>query len=214
MQTYESRAGLWHAAVLCLVAGFVDAIGYLDLGHVFTANMTGNTVLLGVALAKADWTAVSYAATIAAFAIGVVASTLLKLARAPLPAIFLLAGLLLTAVAIVKPATFAALGILAFVMGLQGGAIATFSGIRLPTVVVTSTLVNLIDGAVRRGLGRAGANASPPPAAHLGYLATAWIAYGAGGGAAVLAQNATSMPLLLPAGLYAVVAAGLLRGRA
>jgi Protein of unknown function (DUF1275) len=30
------------------IAGCFDAIGYLGLGHVFTANMTGNTVLLAL----------------------------------------------------------------------------------------------------------------------------------------------------------------------
>ena len=57
---------------------------------------------------------------------------------------------------------FVVLCSLAFVMGLQGGAISTFSGIRLPTVVVTSTLVNLIDGLVRRGYDRATERPAPP----------------------------------------------------
>lgn len=34
---------------LALVAGYVDAISYLGLHQVFTANMTGNMVLLGIA---------------------------------------------------------------------------------------------------------------------------------------------------------------------
>ena len=33
------------------MTGIVDAVSYLALGHVFTANMTGNVVLLGFALA-------------------------------------------------------------------------------------------------------------------------------------------------------------------
>src|SRR5262249_46555433 len=33
---------------LTWAAGYIDAIGYLALGGVFTANMTGNTVLLGL----------------------------------------------------------------------------------------------------------------------------------------------------------------------
>ena len=33
-------------------AGSLDAIGFLALGHVFTANMTGNTVLLGLHVAQ------------------------------------------------------------------------------------------------------------------------------------------------------------------
>src|SRR5215472_6553237 len=35
---------------LTAAAGWVDALSYLALGHVFTANMTGNLVLLGVAV--------------------------------------------------------------------------------------------------------------------------------------------------------------------
>ncbi len=35
-------------------AGFVDAISFLGLGSVFTANMTGNTMLLGIALGRGD----------------------------------------------------------------------------------------------------------------------------------------------------------------
>lgn len=38
---------------LAAAAGLVDAASYLALGHVFTANMTGNLVLLGFAVAGA-----------------------------------------------------------------------------------------------------------------------------------------------------------------
>jgi len=40
--------------LLACVAGSVDAVSYVGLGHVFTANMTGNTVLLGLALGHAE----------------------------------------------------------------------------------------------------------------------------------------------------------------
>src|SRR5579875_2412287 len=36
---------------LTVTTGLVDAVSYLGLGHVFTANMTGNIVLLGFGLA-------------------------------------------------------------------------------------------------------------------------------------------------------------------
>ncbi|HEU5332469.1 MAG TPA: YoaK family protein [Actinocrinis sp.] len=39
---------------LTVVTGLVDAVSYLLLGHVFTANMTGNVVILGFALAGAS----------------------------------------------------------------------------------------------------------------------------------------------------------------
>src|ERR1700753_3025504 len=38
---------------LTFVTGLVDAFSYLLLGHVFVANMTGNVVFLGFALAGA-----------------------------------------------------------------------------------------------------------------------------------------------------------------
>src|SRR5215204_683886 len=43
--------------LLSAAAGCVDAVSYLGLGHIFTANMTGNTVLLGLPLGQADWQA-------------------------------------------------------------------------------------------------------------------------------------------------------------
>jgi uncharacterized membrane protein YoaK (UPF0700 family) len=40
--------------VLTWAAGAADAVSYFGLGHVFTAMMTGNTVLLGLALAHGE----------------------------------------------------------------------------------------------------------------------------------------------------------------
>jgi uncharacterized membrane protein YoaK (UPF0700 family) len=37
--------------MMTVVSGLIDAISYLGLGHVFTANMTGNVVVLGFAAA-------------------------------------------------------------------------------------------------------------------------------------------------------------------
>jgi uncharacterized membrane protein YoaK (UPF0700 family) len=41
--------------VLTAVAAAADAISYLGLGKVFPANMTGNTVLMGIGLAEHDY---------------------------------------------------------------------------------------------------------------------------------------------------------------
>jgi uncharacterized membrane protein YoaK (UPF0700 family) len=38
--------------LLAWVGGSTDAVSYLGLGHTFTANMTGNTVLLGIAIGQ------------------------------------------------------------------------------------------------------------------------------------------------------------------
>jgi len=57
--------------VLTAVTGMVDAASYLALGHVFTANMTGNTVLLAFASAGANGPSVLRSgAALAAFALG------------------------------------------------------------------------------------------------------------------------------------------------
>src|SRR3954447_5321204 len=54
-----------------VVTGLVDAVSYLALGHVFVANMTGNVVFLGFALAGAPGLSASAAlAALGAFLIG------------------------------------------------------------------------------------------------------------------------------------------------
>ena len=61
------------ALLLALTAttGFVDAVSYLALGHVFTANMTGNVVFLGFAVAKVPELSIARSgAALGAFVIG------------------------------------------------------------------------------------------------------------------------------------------------
>lgn len=48
------RLHLWLMLALTFTTGIVDAVGYLGLDKVFTGNMTGNVVILGMALAGAD----------------------------------------------------------------------------------------------------------------------------------------------------------------
>jgi uncharacterized membrane protein YoaK (UPF0700 family) len=56
---------------LTVVSGVVDGVSYLGLGHVFVANMTGNVVFLGFALAGASGLSVSASLTaLAAFLLG------------------------------------------------------------------------------------------------------------------------------------------------
>lgn len=64
--------------VLCVTAGIVDVIGYLSLGHIFTANMTGNIVLLGLAIGNSLETTVFHSLTaLGGFIIGVVGAAIL-----------------------------------------------------------------------------------------------------------------------------------------
>jgi uncharacterized membrane protein YoaK (UPF0700 family) len=51
-QHSQSPNRLLDILLLTLVAGGSDALGYLNLGKVFTSNMTGNIVLLGIAVSE------------------------------------------------------------------------------------------------------------------------------------------------------------------
>ena len=68
---------------LTLAAGVVDAVSYLGLGQIFTANMTGNVVFLALAVGQRRLlTAVRSLAALAAFCVGaVVAGRLLQRPR-------------------------------------------------------------------------------------------------------------------------------------
>jgi uncharacterized membrane protein YoaK (UPF0700 family) len=57
--------------LLTFTAGLVDAVSYLALGHVFTANMTGNIVLLGFGIAgSGGLPVVAPLVSLAAFLVG------------------------------------------------------------------------------------------------------------------------------------------------
>ncbi|OIJ95633.1 YoaK family protein [Streptomyces colonosanans] len=59
---------------LTVVTGLVDAVSYLGLGHVFVANMTGNVVFLGFALAGApNLSALASVVAMTAFLLGALA---------------------------------------------------------------------------------------------------------------------------------------------
>ena len=53
------RAPIAILLAMTAVTGIINAVGYFALGHVFTANMTGNLVLLGFAFADAPGLSIS-----------------------------------------------------------------------------------------------------------------------------------------------------------
>src|SRR5689334_18023809 len=67
------------------VTGLVDAVSYIALGHVFTANMTGNIVLLGFALGHVPaLSALRSLTALAAFLVGALIGGRLATTLAPL----------------------------------------------------------------------------------------------------------------------------------
>ena len=127
---------------LAIASGTADAIAYLGLGHVFVANMTGNTVLLGIALATGKGAdGLRAGLSLAGFCVGVAIGTLLVRRRGVTAALTLevltLAGLLGGRLA--GGPHHVLIGVAAGAMGLQSATIAS-SGAEVATTYITGTI--------------------------------------------------------------------------
>jgi len=72
-----ARPQTWIPVLLALAAGCVDAVSFVVLHHVFTANMTGNDTLLGIAAGQGAGKAfVPLVVAVIAFVVAVVLGTL------------------------------------------------------------------------------------------------------------------------------------------
>jgi uncharacterized membrane protein YoaK (UPF0700 family) len=158
---------------LTFTTGFVDAASYLGLGHVFTANMTGNVVLLGFGIAGGNALPVlaplvSLAAFLAgSLAGGVLAARLgerhsVHVARALAIEVALIAAAAVLAAAIsVHPGTIAAgvvIALLAFAMGVRNATVRRIGIPDLTTTVLTMTLTGLAaDSPLAGGTGKGSA---------------------------------------------------------
>ncbi|WP_164885699.1 YoaK family protein [Paenirhodobacter populi] len=76
--SHAPRRQLAFATLLTGLAGFVDAVGYVQLGHFYLSFMSGNSTHLGMSLAVSGWAdAVTAGAIILAFVMGAFLGTLL-----------------------------------------------------------------------------------------------------------------------------------------
>jgi uncharacterized membrane protein YoaK (UPF0700 family) len=144
--------------MLSVVTGLVDAVSYLALGHVFVANMTGNVVLLGFALAGAPGLSVPASlAALTAFLLGAlgggrIATRLgghrgrhLRTATA-CAAPILLVAFLAAAIAgqpVSSSARYALLVPMGLAMGLQNATARRLAVPDLTTTVLTLTLTGI-----------------------------------------------------------------------
>lgn len=137
--------------LLCLACGIVDAVGFLQHG-IFAANMTGNTVLLGISLAQMQWVhALERALPLLAFFVGAMLARLLLNRTGKRSWIPLLLEAALIAVALVLlPDSKLSLAVIAFAMGVQSTAVTQFAGVTLSTVVITSTMARIAEAVCDR----------------------------------------------------------------
>jgi uncharacterized membrane protein YoaK (UPF0700 family) len=192
------------ATILTIIAGIADAVGYITMGGVFAANMTGNTVLAGIAAAQRNYTDAWYhLAPLLAFFVGAMLSRLLlRLWHRP-NACLLVEAALLAVVGFLPLGPESAVLILAMAMGVQASAITHFSGNAVSTVVVTSTLARTADAVLDRLW--PGEKKQLPAAPNLPLLALTWIGYLAGAVAGALLLAVMPYPLLVPVALLALL---------
>ncbi|HKT50909.1 MAG TPA: YoaK family protein [Candidatus Angelobacter sp.] len=151
-------------------AGSVDAITYLR-AHVFTANMTGNSVLLALAVGQREGAAVARASiALVAFIIGVVLGAIVageggdrvKTFTAVRREVFFeTAALALFAIVCVRPPTASihAAGVLVIftsgiAMGMQSAAVKRLSLPGIATTYITGTITSLFSGVVHTWITR------------------------------------------------------------
>ncbi len=154
------QARLHTALMLSLTfsTGVVDAVGYLGLDRVFVGNMTGNVVILGMALTGADGLPIiGPVVALLAFIVGAIvggrvlrsspkgwtprATTLLGVV-----ALLIVCSLVppsLSSAPYPDPVLYSVTGLLGSAMGLQAAIARHIAVGDVTTVVVTSTLVGL-----------------------------------------------------------------------
>ena len=179
-------------------------MGYITLGGVFAANMTGNTVLAGIAAAEGHYiNAARHLSPLVSFFIGaMIARLILRLWQRPAIALGLEA-LILAVLDFLPFGKETTVLVLALAMGLQASAITQFGGASISTVVVTSTLARTADAALDALVP---AKPQPAPAATTPrLLALTWLGYLVGAIAGALLLSIMAHPLLVPAVLLVLV---------
>jgi len=198
--------------VLTFTTGLVDGVSYLGLGHVFTANMTGNVVLLGFGIAgSGGLPVVAPLVSLAAFLLGsggggVLAKRLAD--RHPrhlgsalaIEVSFLAVAALVAAAVNVRPNAFsgdAMIALLAFAMGVRNATARRIAVPDLTTTVLTMTLTGLAaDSVLFGGTGEGSTRRTAAVTAMLvGALA-----------GALLLKTSLVLPLVIAAALAGVTA--------
>ena len=191
---------------LTVVSGLVDAVSYLGLGHVFTANMTGNVVLLGFAAAGAPGFSIAASlASLGSFLVGAAAAGRVTLQVASRRRWLLIAmaveGLLAGAAAGVSAVhsgvvssgsgRYTIIAVLAFAMGVRNSTIRRLAVPDITTTVLTMTLTGLAADSSLAG----GSN----PKVARRTTAVAAMLVGAVSGAALYLHTGATWPLVVVA---------------
>ncbi|MEV5440843.1 YoaK family protein [Streptomyces sp. NPDC052682] len=198
---------------LTAVSGLIDAVTYLGIGRIFTANMTGNVVVLGFAAAGAPGFSVPHAATsLGTYLAGAVTGGRIAVwlgegsrrtwARVTLAVEAALMGAA-SVVAYVSPGhagtAYALIILTALAMGLRNATVRRLGVPDLTTTVLTMTLTGL--AAESRVGGGSGTRSAHRTGAVVAMLAGAVV------GAWLVIHHGLAVPLLVAAATTAALAA-------
>lgn len=195
--------------LLTAAGGFIDAIGFIELGGFYTSFMSGNTTQLGDALANGVWPAALLTASLVLlFFLGSFAGSALALTSRRWGPVFALALVLLalvTALALTLAGYRASQAMLALAIaaGAQNAVLLSEGSVRLGATFVTGTLF-----AAGQDLARALRQEAPPWrwAQHL----LVWASLLAGAAFGALGYRAMNIyALALPLAVYTAFLAGL-----
>jgi uncharacterized membrane protein YoaK (UPF0700 family) len=206
--------------VLTLLSGLIDGVCYLGLGRVFTANMTGNVVVLGFAAAGAPGFSVTASLTsLGLFLVGAVCGGRISTRVSPRSRLLTTAGALeatfVAAAAVVALAAttvatgwgrYTTIAILAFAMGIRNSVIRRLAVRDMTTTVLTMTLTGLAADSSLAG----GSN----PAAGRRIAAVLAMLIGATAGAGLFLHRGAGLPLAISAGAAAATAVAAYAGQA
>lgn len=188
------------------MGGFIDAVGYITLFHLFTAHQSGNSVGLGVALGQGDWLEALHRVTpilayVPAVALGafLIETGQRRHVRSTVTLVLCAEAIaLVAAIALGTPhlshgrietvtggVYYLVAALLAGAMGLQSASLRRVAGHTVRTNFVTGVLTNLAESGVV-GLfewrdARRGKRPRRPPFGRVALLAGLWAIYLAGG---------------------------------
>ncbi len=206
---------------MTLVTGLVDAFSYLVLGHVFVANMTGNVVFLGFALAGVPGFSITASVVaLLAFAAGALLGgrigarhrdhrARLHSTAAVAQAVFVATAVILACLGGGSPAAgfrYALIAVLGISMGIQNASARTLAVPDLTTTVLTLTITGIAaDSALAGG---------PGSKAGRRLVSVAAMLAGAAVGAVLIRQAEAFIPLAIAlATIIAGAAVSYLAGR-
>lgn len=143
--TRPPRSPAIFAALITATAGYLDAVGYVQLAGLYISFMSGNSTHLGVSVASAAWAdAASTAAVILAFVVGAFLGAIVaERAGAGQVIAVLLAELLVLLIALglaIAAGPRPAMHIVAAAMGMQNSAHQRIAGADVGKSYVTGTL--------------------------------------------------------------------------